>query len=100
MPKKQGFYSTGIVAKKANSSNPFGTVALGSAPLPTVPEATGKIHGLGAHEKPFRKTYVKGSHGFGHLAKHREGHLRLSGMANPHRLGGPKVKKPAPKTNA
>lgn len=87
MPKKQGFYPTGIVAKKAGSTNPVGTVPLGSAPVPMVPEATGKIHSLGPHEKPFRKTYLKGSHGYGHLAKHRSGNLRLSGVPSAHRIG-------------
>jgi len=91
MPKS--IYPTGIVAKKAGSKNPVGTVELGSGQIPFVPTATGDIHGLGPHPKPFRKTYVKGAHGYGHLAKHRAGHLRISGMVDAHRLGAPRVKK-------
>jgi hypothetical protein len=96
MPKKQGFYSTGIPGKKG--TNPFGTVELGSAQVPTVPTPTGEIHGLGPHPKPFRKTFVKGAHGYGHLAKHREGHLRVSGSESAHRLGAGKAQKPSLKT--
>jgi hypothetical protein len=99
MPKKQGFYSTGpqVPAKKMTGPSPFGTVPLGSGELPDVPTPTGTIHGLGPHNKPFRQSHVKGSHGFGHPAKHHEGKLRLSGYTDAHRLGAPKSKKSAPK---
>ena len=99
MPKKQGFYSTGpqVPAKKMTGPSPFGTVQLGSGQPPNVPTPTGTIHGLGAHNKPFKARGIKGAHGYGHPMKHREGKLRLSGYTDAHRLGAPKAKKSAPK---
>lgn len=89
--KQKGFYPTGIVApaKRVAGTNPVGTPTLGNAKPTIVPEHPETIHGLGPVTKPFPHPSVRGAHGWGHVAKLREGHLRNSGAIGAHRIGGP-----------
>jgi len=92
---KKAPYSSGpaVPASKIAGSNPFGTVALGANAPPTVPHKPGIIHGEGPETRPFGHPSVKGAHGFGHVAKHKHGHLRMSGHVGAHRIGGVKLPK-------
>jgi hypothetical protein len=94
MAKRSGIYATEPVAKakRIANTNPVGTVATGSSQPVTVPRHPGQLHGVGPIGEPFGHPSVKGSHGFGHVAHLRHGHLRLSGDTNAHRLGVPPVK--------
>lgn len=85
MPKK--FYSqTPVVpAGKIAGTNPIHGPALGSATPSIVPAHEGVIHGLSEHH--FGHPSVKGAHGYGHVAKLRQGHHRLSGHTGAHMLG-------------
>lgn len=76
-----------VPAKKITGENPVGSVTLGSLRPPTVPEKVGVAHGLGPHEHNFRHPHIKGVHGYGHLPKQHQGHLRLSGAPAAHQLG-------------
>lgn len=90
MPKKDSFYSKELPtpAKTRAGSNPLGgSIAVGAAKPPQVPAHEGVIHGLGTPSHAFKQASVKGSHGYGHVAKHRVGALRLSGSAKAHQLG-------------
>jgi hypothetical protein len=96
MSKSKGLYATEIPAKVKRTaySNPVGKVEMGFTP-PTVPERAGQLHGLGPTSHAFGHPSVRGAHGFGHVAKLKHGHLRLSGLESAHRLGAsvPKGKK-------
>jgi len=94
MPKKAKFYSQtpAVPAKRLAGTNPMPGPTLGSAVLPTTPTHQGRIHGLGTPEHPFGHRQVKGVHGYGHLPRQRQGHLRLSGLPTGHQIGVPKGK--------
>ncbi len=89
MPKKAEFYSkTPVVpAKKLAGTNPMPGPQVGVLGPPTVPERPGAIHGLGTPTKHFGHPNVKGSHGWGHVASERKGHLRISGSPKAHQIG-------------
>lgn len=96
MPKRQGIYAEMPLAKskKLADKNPVGqSPQLGSLIPPTVPEKAGQLHGLGPQVKQFHHPQVKGAHGYGHTASLKHGHLRLSGIAEAHRIGAPKKMK-------
>jgi len=90
MAKGKGLYATEPVApgKKVANKNPVGSPEpVGNFRSPTVPEHAGQLHGLGPISKPFRQHQVKGAHGYGHVGGQKQGHLRLSGYTDAHRLG-------------
>lgn len=92
MPKKK-FYSTEPVAsqKALADKNPVGTPEFGSAPSSSVvPSRPGVSKALGYHPKH--------PHGFGHAPHAKEGHYRLSGHPQAHRLGAAGIRK-APVVN-
>ena len=98
MPKKQGIYATQPVAKakRIAATNPLGSIAptLGNMPSPMVPQHAGQLHGLGPQAKQFHHPSVRGVHSFGHTADLKQGHLRMSGATNAHRLGAHSKLKP------
>ncbi len=88
MAKKPLYSQTPVVpAKQIAGTNPIGTVALGGATPRTVPQAQPTIHGFDTPAHTFRTPSVKGAHGFGHIAKLRQGNHRLSGVPTAHRVG-------------
>lgn len=89
MPKKSGIYSKLPVApsKRIAETNPVGKPPLGNATPPIVPQRPATLHGLGIPSRPFGHPNVKGAHGFGHVARHRSGHLRNSGVPTAHQVG-------------
>lgn len=75
---KQGLYATqpAVPAKKIAGTNPIPTlVIVGSETPRLIPWKQPRIAGYA------------GPHGYGHLLKHRSGHLRLSGNKKAHRIG-------------
>lgn len=82
------YSSTPVVpAKKIAGKNPVPGPALGGATPTIVPTKIAFIHGFGPEARPFRHPSVHGAHGWGHVAKERHGHLRVSGNPRAHQLG-------------
>ena len=88
MAKKPLYSDTPVVPKKKIAgTNPVGAVSIGS-PVPTsVPQKQPGLHGLDVVPHTFRTPGIKGSHGYGHVAKLKQGHHRLSGVPGAHKLG-------------
>ncbi len=53
----------------------------------TVPPAPGRFDGMGGAAHHMGKPPMNGSHGYGHAAHQRSGHLRVSGHPGGHRIG-------------
>lgn len=80
MPKKSPYSSAPIVpAGKIAGTNPIGNVPVGAKASNIVPKrADGMSRGLGMNPP----------HVFRHHIKRKHGHLRLSGHAGAHQIGG------------
>lgn len=88
MAKKPIYSEIPVVPKKTIAgTNPMGTVALGGAKSPTVPQKASSIHGLDVPAHTFRTPSIKGAHGYGHVAKMKQGHLRVSGVPGAAKIG-------------
>lgn len=89
---KKGIYSkTPVVpAKQIAGTNPISGPGIGGGEPRTVPQAQPTIHGFDMPAHTFRMPAVKGSHGFGHVARMKQGHLRMSGSPSAHRVGSKK----------
>lgn len=89
MPKKQGIYAKqpSVSKKKISDTNPVGTVGLGAEPSRLTPQRQPSIHGLDVPAHTFRTPSIKGSHGYGHVAKMKQGNHRMSGVPKAHRIG-------------
>lgn len=87
--KPKGLYSKQPVAssKAIADKNPLGTVTVGPEVPKMVPQAPSSIHGLNVPAHSFKGASVKGSHGYGHIAKNRQGAHRMSGSPKAHRVG-------------
>lgn len=89
MAKKPLYSNTPVVpAKQIAGTNPVGTIALGAGMSPLTPKKQPTIHGLNVPPHTFRSPSIKGAHGYGHVAKLKQGHYRLSGVPTAHKLGG------------
>lgn len=88
MPKKSGFYSQvpAVPVKKIAGLNPVGpSPVIGSGTPGIVDTHPAVLHGIEQHT--FRHPSVKGAHGWGHVAKEKHGHHRLSGHVGAHMIG-------------
>ena len=84
-----GFYDTEPHAprkKLATGKLTEQTSSLGNEVPKMVPQSPGRISGLGGPAHSFPKA-PHASHGYGHPAPARIGHLRLSGHTGAHRIG-------------
>lgn len=99
MANKKSIYAKtlAVPGKKIAGTNPVGAqTAVGGLTPPMVPAKSAVLHGLGPVTKPIREPQVKGSHGFGHVAKLKQGHLRMSGNPAAHRVGAGMFKSEKP----
>lgn len=70
MAKKSIYTSAPKVPKKAIAAGaPMGTVSLGGAKSPTVPQKPPSIHGLDVPSRTFKTPSVRGAVKYGNVAK-------------------------------
>lgn len=79
MAKKSIYASVPKAAKKRiSSTNPMGSIALGSAKPPSVPQGSSGLHGLDVTPHTFRTPSIKGAHKYGNVAKLQRGGSKVS----------------------
>lgn len=84
-----GFYDTEPHAPKEKIADkvPIQNASLGNDVPNIVPKTPGRFPGVSGEAHKF-KGPVGVSHGYGHAAHQRQGHLRMSGVPKAHRIGG------------